>query len=85
MSFVSLFIQILDLLSAMNLQQYHDAFIREQIDGDVLAECDEVVLEHELGIASKLHRTRIMKIVSGHSSAIALLEGQDPYVQLTTR
>ena len=67
----------------MNLEQYREAFICEQIVGDILAECDESVLEYELGVASKLHRTRLMKMVSGRRSAVAVLESQDPYVALT--
>ena len=74
----------MELLMAMNLQQYQEAFGREQIVGDILADLDEGVLEHELGMASKLHRTRLMKMVNGRSSAVAVLEGQDPYVALTT-
>ena len=66
----------------MNLQQYQDTFKSEQIDGEVLAECDEAVLEHELGITSRLHRLRLMKIITGQSSAAVFLESQDPHVQI---
>lgn len=31
------------------------------VDGEILSEIDEVVLEQELGMTSRLHRLRLMK------------------------
>ena len=72
--------QVLDLLAAMNLHQYQDVFRSEQVDGEIFSECDEGVLEHELGITSRLHRLRLLKIITGESSAVLerFLESQDP-------
>lgn len=39
----------------MGLTQYKEAVIREHINGDVLSDCDEEMLQHDLGITSKLH------------------------------
>ena len=55
--------------------------MEEQIDGELLAECDEVILEGDLGITSKLHRSRLMKVVSGRHSAQNIIDGHNPYVQ----
>ena len=41
------------------------------------------VLETELKMTSKLHRVRLMKIVSGKHSAENILRGEDPYVYAT--
>ena len=50
------FSQIQNLLEAMDLGQYREAFLREQVSGEILVELDEGVLQQELGITSKLHR-----------------------------
>ena len=49
----------------MGLKSYIDVFKREQVDGEILSECDEDVLSNDLCVSSKLHRMRIMKIISG--------------------
>ena len=60
----------------MNLEVYCQVFMKEQIDGEILALCDEQVLQHELDIASIIHRARLMKVISGRCSAIQILEQQ---------
>ena len=55
---------MIGLLEAKGLQQYKAAFEREHIDGEILQELTEEILEGELGVASKLHRIRIMKLAS---------------------
>ena len=40
----------------MDLSQYTEAFVREQISGEIMIELDEEILKTELGITSKLHR-----------------------------
>ena len=59
---------ILKLLEAMNLSTYKDGFEKEHIDGDTMA-ClsDEMLIE--LGVSKSLHRMRLMKIVTGQTSA----------------
>lgn len=47
---------MINLLEAMELTQYSEKFVREQISGEIMMELDEEILETELGITSKLHR-----------------------------
>ena len=71
-----------DLLVAMELAQYKEAFVKESVSGEILADCDDEILQTDLGVASRLHRLRLMKVVSGRHSAASLIEGVDPYVTL---
>ena len=63
----------------MNLSQYKDKFRTEQITGEILCELDDAALEVDLGIRSKIHRVRLMKIMSGKHSVSSLLNGENPY------
>ena len=74
--------QILSLLECMNLGQYTKTFMSEQVDGEILAECDETTLEKELNITSTIHRTRLMKVITGRHSALGFLQGTDFYSTL---
>ena len=47
----------------MGLEQYQESFQAEEVDGAILAECDEHVLQHELGVTSKIHQIRLMKVI----------------------
>ena len=53
------------MLDKMGLAQYKDIFARERITGDVLSELSEEDLQHELGITSRIHRIRLMKVITG--------------------
>lgn len=66
----------------MELHQYQESFIRESVSGEILADCDNDILLNDLGVASRLHRLRLMKVVSGRHSAACLIQGADPYVTL---
>ena len=57
--------QVLDLLERMNLGGYKENFCTEQVDGVLLLACDEEILECELGVTSRLHRMRILKLIKG--------------------
>ena len=59
---------ILHLLDAMNLSAYKEAFKQEQIDGETMA-CLSADMLVELGVSKSLHRLRLMKIISGQTSA----------------
>ena len=59
---------ILHLLDAMNLSAYKEAFKQEQIDGETMA-CLSADMLIELGVSKSLHRLRLMKIISGQTSA----------------
>lgn len=58
----------------MNLSQYKDTFARECIDGGILQELDESVLTNELGVASRIHCLRLMKLARGETSVSELLQ-----------
>jgi hypothetical protein len=49
----------------MGLKSYQEKFEQEQVNGEILSECDEEVLKTDLGISSKLHRMRLLKVISG--------------------
>ena len=49
----------------MSLDKYQNNFKREQVNGEILSECDEDVLTNDLGVSSKLHRIKLMKVISG--------------------
>ncbi len=57
--------QVLRLLDVMGLKAYQEKFETEQVNGEILSECDEEVLKSDLEIASKLHRMRLLKVISG--------------------
>lgn len=69
----------------MNLGQYKETFMQEQVDGEILTECDENILEKELDITSAIHRTRLLKVIRGRHSALSFLEGTDLYSTLDHR
>ena len=49
----------------MGLKQYQEKFRTEQVTGEILGECDEQVLTDDLGVTSKLHRIKLMKVITG--------------------
>lgn len=58
-------VQVLGLLDCMGLRMYQEKFVSEQVNGEILSECDEEVLQNDLGVTSKLHRMRLIKVISG--------------------
>lgn len=68
--------QIQSLVQTLNLTQYLKTFRDEGIDGRLLSECDEQILEHELGISSVIHRAKLMKIIAGRQSAVDIVKGR---------
>ena len=79
------YVQITDLLQVMNLSKYSEAFKAEQISGELLLELNEDILEKELDVSSKLHRLRILKLISGEHSAQGYLNGEGPYVKMVVK
>ncbi len=61
-------------MEAMSLGVYRQKIFDEHISGEILLECDEDVLKEEIGITSKIHCIRLMKIINGQHSAQAVLE-----------
>ena len=77
------FLQVLNLLDAMGMKQYTEAFKNEDINGKVLLECDDSVLANDLRVSSKLHRIRLLKVVSGEFSAKEIIQkSKDLYVSM---
>ena len=62
------------------MAEYQETFIQKSIDGTILADCDEPVLQNELGVSSKVDRIKLMKVIAGEYSTLSILEG-DVYVQ----
>ena len=58
----------------MGLSRYAQAFKEEQIDGNILFELDDEILEEELGIKKKIHRLRLMMIITGRQCVNDYLE-----------
>ena len=57
--------EVLELLEAMQLEEYKESFKKERIDGEVLSSLTEDDLMHELNIQKRLHRVRLMKVIEG--------------------
>ena len=55
------------------MKKYQKNFVKESIDGVILVECDEPILQHELGVSSKQDRIKLMRIISGQCSALSIL------------
>ena len=71
--FFLIFPKVGQLMVVMGLGQYQQKIVEEQISGEILLECDDSVLQEEIGITSKIHRIRLMKIIHGQHSAETLL------------
>lgn len=61
-------------MKAMSLGQYCEKILSEHISGEILMECDDSILQEEIGLTSRIHLIRIKKIISGQHSAKSLLE-----------
>ena len=61
--------QVLKLLDNMNLSAYKYTFEKENISGDLLLGFDDGILERELGVKSRIHRLKFMKLIQGQYSA----------------
>ena len=66
-------------MKEVNLDEYSSIFLKEQVDGSLLSEFDDVIMK-DLGISSKLHRMRLSNFITGKTSARQYLE-KDPYVK----
>lgn len=70
--------KIRQLLHAMGIARYADIFFREQVNGELLLQLDEKVLQEELGMDVRIHRLRLLKVISGHQSAVNILKKSSP-------
>ena len=57
------------MLQVAGLSEHTEIFNEEQVNGEVLLECDEEVMEQDLGIKSKSHRLKLLSIIKGMASA----------------
>ena len=64
---------MLQLLDALHLSQYRSRFEEERIGGDILAECDEHMLQTELGVNMRIHCLKLLQVIKGKTSAKMLL------------
>jgi hypothetical protein len=60
----------------LNLTPHLKTFYDEGVDGQLLSECDEHILQHDLGISRAIHRAKLMKIISGSQSAVGILKSK---------
>ena len=66
--------QVLRLLDVLQLGQYKEVFREEAITGEILAECSESVLLHDLHIKDSNHISKLMKVIHGKLSVQELLK-----------
>ncbi|XP_019854540.1 PREDICTED: uncharacterized protein LOC109583561 [Amphimedon queenslandica] len=57
--------EIGEFLGLMGLKQYAATFSNELVDGKLFFELDDVMLEEDLSVTSRLHRLRMMRIIRG--------------------
>lgn len=55
------------------MQQHKVKFMEELVTGEILAECDEEVLEQDLDMTDAAHRSKLMRVIRGESSPVALM------------
>ena len=72
--------QILKLLHSLELQQYKAVFVAEEISGEILVECDEEVLQQDLGMTNQAHIAKLMEVIQGEHSPLAVI-ADDSYVK----
>jgi hypothetical protein len=57
--------QVASILTATGLGQCADKILSKGVSGEMFAKCDEEQLERELGVTSKLHRLKLLRIIEG--------------------
>jgi hypothetical protein len=57
-----LWLQVQKALSVVGLHQYQESFAREAVDGDMFMLLDDEILINELGVSSRLHRVRLLRM-----------------------
>ena len=66
--------QITEVLVGLSLKQYVGVVQEEALDGGILVELDEETLITELGMTSRIHRLKIMKLIGGDYDARTYIE-----------
>ena len=54
--------QVQEALNAAGLSQYKESFAREAVDGEMFMLLDDEILCNELGVNSKLHQVRLLRM-----------------------
>ena len=57
------------VMEGMGLKQYMTVIQKEKIDGEIFLELDETTLTQELGVTSRIHRLKLLKLIGGEYSA----------------
>lgn len=73
-----LYPQLKKVLEGMNLEQYTVIIQQERLDGDIFLELDEETLTQELGITSRIHRLKVLKLITGEYDAHTYMEHFTP-------
>lgn len=60
---------MVQVLEGMGLEQYVAIIQKEALDGEIFLELDEKTLSQEMGVASKIHRIKLLKLISGDYDA----------------
>ena len=62
------FPQVGELLKRMDLSDYVPRFRVEHVDGMTLLECDDATLRDDLGVTPRVHRLRLLQVITGRKS-----------------
>lgn len=65
--------EVIQLLEALGLPQYKKKFATERITGKLLLQCNDKMLEKELGVSNKVHRLQLMTVVEGKCCAYSIV------------
>lgn len=63
------------VLVSLGLQQYVGIVEQEGLDGGIFVELDEDTFSQEMGVESRIHRLKMMKLIGGHYDVQNLLMG----------
>lgn len=58
----------MEMLKDMGMTAYMETFYREGVNGELLLELNDTILERELGIVSQYHRIKLIQVISGMQS-----------------
>ena len=57
------------VLEGMGLQQYVAIIQKENLDGEIFSALDEKTLTQDMGVSSRIHQLKLLKLISGEYSA----------------
>lgn len=68
-------LQMVQVLEGMGLGQYVGVVKQEALDGKIFLDLDEDILTREMGVASRIHRLKVLKVISGDYDARNFIMG----------